>query len=684
MINVSKAALSKKIFFLGIDGMDPDLTKYFIEKGMMPHTKEFIKRGSCRDDLHMLGGVPTITPPMWATLATGCSPNVHGISCFWLQSHEKLDELVYAFGSDKCKAETLWEVTAQAGLKTMVFHWPSAAWPARIESDNLHMIDGTTPAPINMGVHTIEAEKIFIAANDISEIRFQAKVAVENGAGCVLGDLADESASERTLSEKSTTGHNLVNYEMSFNDGEGSFESMQIDMYNSPIYEPHGWVEQLPEGAKEFIAGASKGLERRYGLIIPNEQGVYDRVQLYQTKKSAQPLVELTREDYIKYEVVDTITQADGTKKKGAGFFALMDLAQDGSYVRVYMGPLLDIAGDSHFRPQSLYHELTEHFGYIICPTQTGGQYADITEKVILPTWKYFMTWQANALNYLMTEKDYQVVFSHMHNIDALGHQFWHWSLQRKRNPEADPALYAEFMEECYRDTDEYIGQFLHLLDEDWTIFLFSDHGFLTNKEEEPPVLGDPFGINVPILEQLGYTVLKDPSKRKSGEVEIDWAKTRAVAARGNNIYLNLKGKYATGIVEEKDKYALEEKIIDDLYNYRDPLTKRRIVYMCMRNKDAKVLGIGGEEYGDIIYWLNEGFNRGHGDSLPGFTGEHHTSVSPIFIAAGQGIKSGFVTERAIREMDVTPTAAYLLGVRMPHQCEGAVVYQIIDESDIC
>ena len=42
---MSKAALSKKLFFLGIDGMDPDLTKYFIEKGIMPHTKEFIKRG---------------------------------------------------------------------------------------------------------------------------------------------------------------------------------------------------------------------------------------------------------------------------------------------------------------------------------------------------------------------------------------------------------------------------------------------------------------------------------------------------------------------------------------------------------------------------------------------------------------------------------------------------------------
>lgn len=78
----------------------------------MPHLAEFIKRGSCRDDLVLLGGVPTITPPMWATLATGANPSTHGITCFWRQDPEKLDTLVYNMDSERCKAEQMWNVTA--------------------------------------------------------------------------------------------------------------------------------------------------------------------------------------------------------------------------------------------------------------------------------------------------------------------------------------------------------------------------------------------------------------------------------------------------------------------------------------------------------------------------------------------------------------------------------------------
>ena len=295
------------------------------------------------------------------------------------------------------------------------------------------------------------------------------------------------------------------------------------------------------------------------------------------------------------------------------------------------------------------------------------------------------MDWEASALNYLMAEGDYQLVFSHLHNCDAMGHQFWHWSKPAKRNAEyIKTDEYVDFIEKVYLDTDDYVGKFLHLLDENWTIILFSDHGFMANKEEEPPVLGDPFGINIPVLEKLGYTVLKNPTERRASKVEIDWEKTTAVAARGNNIYINLKGRYATGIVDPADKYDLEEKIINDLYNYKDPQSGRRIVYLCMRNKDAELVGMNGPDYGDIIYWLNEGFNRGHGDSLPTFQGVNDTCVAPIVIFAGAGIKKGIYTERTIREVDLAPTAAYLLGIRMPAQCEGAPVYQIIDKEGIC
>ena len=109
---MNRKALSEKILCLGIDGMDPMVTKRLIDEGKMPHTAKIVARGAQREDLIMLGGVPTITPPMWTTLATGTNPGNHGITCFWNQDHDNLDTMVYAFDSRKCRNELLWNVFA--------------------------------------------------------------------------------------------------------------------------------------------------------------------------------------------------------------------------------------------------------------------------------------------------------------------------------------------------------------------------------------------------------------------------------------------------------------------------------------------------------------------------------------------------------------------------------------------
>lgn len=158
---------------------------------------------------------------------------------------------------------------------------------------------------------------------------------------------------------------------------------------------------------------------------------------------------------------------------------------------------------------------------------------------------------------------------------------------------------------------------------------------------------------------------------------EVDWEKTRAVQIRSNYIYLNIKGRDAHGIVDPADQYALEEQIISDLYNYRDERTGQRVVGICLRNKDAVLIGANGPECGDIFFSIEEGYNRLHGDSISTSEGYYDTSVSPIFIAAGSGIKVNHKTKRTIRQVDVTPTIAALLGVRFPAQCEGAPIYQI-------
>lgn len=358
----------------------------------------------------------------------------------------------------------------------------------------------------------------------------------------------------------------------------------------------------------------------------------------------------------------------------------LTELSEDGNEVHLWMSKAFDIAHDTLFHPRSIYKQVVENCGHIPPNPTFGGKQLDVINKIMLPTWEVLCQWQADALNYLIDTNGYQVVFSHIHNVDAMGHMFWYYGKNRPIMGKMEEEGYQAAIEEVYLQTDRYLGRFLHYLDEGWTITIFSDHGLLTPEEEEKPLIGDAFGCNVGVLSELGYTVLK---KDENGNPikEIDWEKTRAVATRGGQIYINLKGKYPTGIVDPADKYELERQIIDDLYSYR--LNGKRVISVAMRNKDAVNLGTGGPECGDILYWLEEGVNRLHGDALPEVQGYEDTCVTPIFIAAGKGFKQGYECERIIRQADMAPTLAYMLGVRMPKQCEGAVAYQILEDSGI-
>ena len=66
-----------------------------LREGKMPNMQKFIERGAAREDLMMLGGHPTVTPPMWATLSTGAYANVHGITGYNRQGSE-LNKIVGA------------------------------------------------------------------------------------------------------------------------------------------------------------------------------------------------------------------------------------------------------------------------------------------------------------------------------------------------------------------------------------------------------------------------------------------------------------------------------------------------------------------------------------------------------------------------------------------------------------
>ena len=181
--------MTQKILMLGVDGMDPRLTRKFVDEGKMPNVKKYIGRGACRKDLVLLGAQPTITPPMWTTLATGAYPCTHGITCISRQSPTNLAAYRYVLDSRLCKAEQLWNVTAEAGKKTLIFHWPGSSWPPTSDSPNLYVVDGSAPGSVNMGVAQREDEFILAANETFENLLFQPKAATNANEPCVITDL---------------------------------------------------------------------------------------------------------------------------------------------------------------------------------------------------------------------------------------------------------------------------------------------------------------------------------------------------------------------------------------------------------------------------------------------------------------------------------------------------------------
>ena len=266
--------LSKKVIVLGVDGMDPRLTRKYVDKGLMPNLEKYLEKGAAREDLVLLGAHPTITPPMWTTLSTGAYPVTHGITCFWSQHPTKIDTFKYANDSRNCLAEQLWDVTAEAGKKTLVWHWPGSSWPPTSDNPNLHVVDGTQPASIQMGVATVDWEKMVVASADIKEVSYKPRATSDNGAGCIITDLEDNDIEGDVLDNILDGGgesKSVRNVMLTHEDGELSLDKIPVDVVNSPVKEPTGW-ENAPEGAKEFTVITSSGLVRRPALILISKE----------------------------------------------------------------------------------------------------------------------------------------------------------------------------------------------------------------------------------------------------------------------------------------------------------------------------------------------------------------------------------------------------------------------------
>lgn len=668
-----RPVISENILVLGCDGLDPRLMKKYVDEGKMPNVKKFIERGSAREDLGLLGGHPTVTPPMWATLSTGCYANVHGITGFDIPSPKGLDYITYSLESSSCKAEHIWNVFAEAGKKTLVWHWPGCSWPPTSDNPNLHVVDGTSPGSVGMSFAQFEGEMILGADTSIKEPSFFRNVSENATTPCSITGMDIPDADGYNILDKTGAreNHNIV---IDKTRGSQMTPDAPINIAQSPVNDATGWAS-APAGAKEITMLLSGGLLRRPCLVIKNGSGVYDQVAVYKSKKEEKPIAVLPLGKFVDRIEDDGIK--DDKKVKCVRNMKVLELAPDGSNLRIYISAAMEIDIRKCVHPKSLYDDIIKGAGYAPPTSMLGQQNKELINDIMLKSWYVNAKWQAEGLMDLIDNHGFEVIFSHYHAIDLQEHMFIRYMSDKGYN-KMPPEVYHKFMEDIYIQTDWYLGHFLKYLDQEWTILIVSDHAQVCSTHDFL-LMGEILGVSVGLMEELGLTRVKR-DEQGNRLPEIDWEHTLAIAQRESHIYVNLKGRDKFGIVDPKDKYEVEEDIITRLYGYRHPKTGKRVIALAVRNKDAVHFGLGGSNSGDIVYFMAEGYQWDHADSLSTSCGEADTSVSPALIVAGKGIKQDFKTDRIIRQIDVAATVAALGGVRFPKNCEGAPVYQILED----
>ncbi len=274
-----------------------------------------------------------------------------------------------------------------------------------------------------------------------------------------------------------------------------------------------------------------------------------------------------------------------------------------------------------------------------------------------------------------------------LESTDRVQHMFWR--LLDTTHPMYDAkaaAQYGDAIERVYRRCDDLVGRVVDSAAPGTLVIVLSDHGFHSFRQA--------VNLNTFLVEQ-GFLARSGPEapERKRDEAflggqfwqGVDWTRSKAYSLGLGQIYFNMRGREAQGIVNQGDDYKrLADDISSKLLALTDPATGARVVSAVYR-KDQVFWG----PYLDTAPDLQVGFADGYrvswqtslGGSPPGlvypnmrkWSGDH-CSFDYLTIP-GSLISGRKLDTDAPRIVDLAPTVLKYFGVAIPKEMDGKPLF---------
>ncbi len=557
-----------KLIVLGIDGMDPQLLKRFIQEGKMPNFATLMRQGAFRE---LTTSIPPQSPVAWSNLITGMNAGGHGIFDF-IHRDPKTMELYFSasrvepprhaihlgswvipLGSGNAdqlrKGKAFWQILDEHDVPNSIFRIPSNFPPVPAKGKTLS------------GMGTPDLRGTYGTFSFYTDDPTAAPGAVEGGQVIPV------------QVENSQVTANLIGPDNTFRRGSPA-ATEQFRVAVDPM-EP---VARVAVQQHEFVLkeGEWSGWTPVEFHLVPFFTSVKGMCRFY--LKQAHPRFQL----YVSPMNIDPADPA-------------LPISTPSTYSRM----LTDEAGEFHTQG------IAEDTKALSDGVLDDKEYLEQARTVLAEHRRIFDS--------EFPKFHEGVFFFYFSSLDLNSHMMWR--LMDPKHPGYDAALAAQngsAIAEFYQQLDQVLGEVLPNLDDHTTLLVLSDHGFAPFYRS--------FNLNT-WLRNNGYIKMKPETVADSGEplAGVDWTQTRVYGLGLNGLYVNLRGRERNGAVQPgSEADALIKEIKERLLTVTDPKSGQRVITRVDIATEV-YQGPYSQSGPDLLVGYNRGYRAGWKTILGGF-----------------------------------------------------------------
>jgi predicted AlkP superfamily phosphohydrolase/phosphomutase len=656
----------QKLVILGFDGMDPRLVQKWMDEGKLPNMKKLAQAGG---GVHPLGTTHSPeSPTAWASFATGVNAGKHNIFDFLVRDTR----------------------TYLPDLGMVTFEPPRFILNyIPISRPDIRSIRGGTSFWVTAGRAGVRSSILTVPVTYPPE-------EVPNGellSGLPLPDI------RRTMGTFYYFGTDLSRYEEGDTEFGGILKRLVFDgdvARTELVGPPNPIVRQqlrearatppLDEGDRMRIAGLEAKEDVRLPMTIH-----WNKAARSATIDLGDSSIHLSEHEWSKWINLD-FTINLFVRVHG---MAQLYLISAGPELQLYVSPINwrpDKPPAPMSAPPSFSVDLYERLG----PYRTLG-WAEATwplnedridEQVFMDDLFRAFDDRAQVILRRIDTKQWDLLVGVIESTDRVQHMMWR--LIDPSHPMYDKMLAARFgdsIERVYRRCDNFVGDVMSRLDPDIPVLIVSDHGFHSFR----------YSVNLNTwLVQEGFMTLQGQAagEKKLQDLfgggtfweNVDWPRTQAYAMGLGQLYVNLRGREAHGIVSPgAEAAALQDQIVAKLLALTDPENGSRMVDAVYRKEDV-YSGEFMRNAAELQVGLSDGYRVSWqstlGGSPPGivypnmkkWSGDHgsfdYKSTSGILISSRP-----LARDQHIQIIDVAPTVLKHFGVSIPADIDGKPLF---------